>query len=60
MVPPGISILLMYLWGRQHENATIMRDNLLVEKWLEDDDLVSGLDESHKRTQHSCVDTMRS
>jgi hypothetical protein len=54
MVPPGISILLMYL-------AMVVRVKLhsragrriLIEEWLEDNDLISVLNESHKGTQHA-------
>jgi hypothetical protein len=30
-----------------------MNDNLLVEKGLEDDDLITRLDERHESTQHA-------
>lgn len=46
-------MLLMYLGECQSKNVMVVCRNLLVEKWLEDNNLISGLNEAHKSTQHS-------
>jgi hypothetical protein len=55
IVPPGISILLMYLGivvrlMRLHSRAV---RHILIKEWLEDDDLISLLNKPHKGTQHA-------
>lgn len=50
----------MYLGACQSENTKVTRRNLLVEEWLKDDDLVTGLNEAHESTQHSYRDGLES
>lgn len=53
IVPPGISMLLMYLYSALERLEAQGQGSLLVKEGLEDDDLVSWFDESHESTQHS-------
>ena len=53
MVPPGISMLLIYLEGVRGVGMNCGMLDLLVEEGLEDDHLIAGLDESHECAQHT-------
>ena len=54
-MPPGISILEMYLVGVSWGVGVTSGWYMLVEEWLEDDDLVAWLYECHKGTEHAFI-----
>lgn len=58
MVPPGISMLLMYLpifvLTRSCQSPAGFAVDVLVEEGLKDNDVVSRLDKGHESTQHAC------
>lgn len=57
MVPPGISMLLMYLSCVSVSNDHELDDDVLIKERLEDDDFISRFDEAHKGTQHAFIGT---
>ena len=56
MTPPAIWILLIYLHFRViHKSSSLIPSIILVKEWLDNDDLVFGLNKSHKRTEHALI-----
>ena len=57
IVPPGISILDMYLGDFSIKLQLTPNRDLLVEEWFEYYNLVSRLDKTHERTKHALIRT---